>query len=380
MPVKGHFCFKRVKFLLAVKIHIIYNVFGDIMKKVIIGMSGGVDSSVAAAVLKEQGYEVIGVTLALYRENANDGTTDDLRDAAAVCEKLGIEHIVVDRKELFENTVIKDFIASYEAGLTPNPCIVCNKAVKFSQMLSLADSMGVDYVATGHYSRVSYDEKSGRYLLYRPQDVNKDQTYMLYKLSQNELSRILMPLSALSKEQVREKARQLGLDVADRPDSQDICFIPDGDYAAFIERYTGKVYGEGDYVLPDGKKVGKHKGMIRYTVGQRKGLGIALGKPAFVVSKNAQENKVVISDDESLLFKTQVKIKELNFIPFDKPSGKIEVEAKLRYRHKEAKAILEMTDENEAILTFSTPQRAPAPGQAAVLYNSDMVIGGGTIV
>ncbi len=343
-------------------------------------MSGGVDSSVAAAVLKEQGYSVIGVTLSLYRENAVDGATDDLRDAKAVCDKLGIEHIVVDRRKLFEDTVIRDFVDAYESGLTPNPCIVCNKAVKFSQMLSLADSMGVDYVATGHYSAIGYDEQSGRYLLYRPNDANKDQTYMLYRLNQKELSRILMPLSSMSKEQVREKAREIGLNVADRPDSQDICFIPDGDYAAFIERFTGKTYPEGDYVLPDGKKVGRHKGMIRYTVGQRKGLGIALGKPAFVISKNPRENTVVVSDDEALLFKTQVKIKDINFIPFDIPPEKLRVEVKLRYRHKEAPATLELINENEALLTFDTPQRAPAPGQAAVLYSGDLVIGGGTIV
>ena len=342
-------------------------------------MSGGVDSSVAAAVLKEQGYEVIGVTLSLYRENETDGATDDLRDAKAVCEKIGIEHIVVNRREHFCKKVIDNFIASYEAGETPNPCIVCNKEVKFNEMLTLADEFGADFVATGHYSKI---EKTGNgiYLLKKPEDISKDQTYMLYKLTQSELSRILMPLSSLTKEQVREKARQLGLEVANRPDSQDICFVLDSDYAGFIERFTGKTYNEGDYILPNGKKVGRHKGMIRYTVGQRKGLGIALGKPAFVISKNAEKNQVIISDNEELLFNNTVHLKDVNFIPFEKPNGEIKVTAKLRYRHKEAPAVLRVEGENGAVLIFDEPQRAAAPGQAAVFYDGEIVIGGGTIV
>ncbi len=342
-------------------------------------MSGGVDSSVAAAVLKEQGFEVIGVTLSLYREIATDGATDDLRDAKAVCEKIGIEHIVVDRRELFCKKVIDNFVSSYEAGETPNPCIVCNKEVKFNEMLSLADELGADFVATGHYSKIEKND-DGIYLLKKPEDSSKDQTYMLYKLTQSQLSRILMPLSALTKEQVREKARELGLEVADRPDSQDICFVPDGDYAGFIERYKNKTYMEGDYILPDGKKVGRHKGMIRYTVGQRKGLGIALGKPAFVISKNAENNQVMISDDESLLFNNIVHLKDVNFIPFEKPEGEIRVTAKLRYRHKEAPAVLKAEGEKGAVLIFDEPQRAAAPGQSAVFYDADTVIGGGTIV
>ncbi len=348
------------------------------MKKVIIGMSGGVDSSVAAAVLKEQGYNVIGVTLSLYRENETDGATDDLRDAKAVCDKIGIEHIVVNKRQCFCKKVIDNFVACYEAGETPNPCIVCNKEVKFSEMLNIADQLGADFVATGHYSKIE-KTNDGVYLLKKPEDNSKDQTYMLYKLTQSELSRILMPLSSITKEQVREKAREIGLEVADRPDSQDICFVPDGDYAGFIERYTGKAQSEGDYVLPNGKKIGKHKGMIRYTVGQRKGLGIALGKPAFVISKNAQKNQVIISEDESLLFNNTVHLKDVNYIPFEKLEGEMRVTAKLRYRHKEAPATLKADGENGAVLIFDEPQRAAAPGQAAVFYNDDIVIGGGTI-
>ena len=333
----------------------------------------------AAAVLKEQGYEVIGVTLSLYKEDPATGAADQ-RDAAAVCQRLGIRHIIIDRREAFEKTVIKDFINSYESGMTPNPCVLCNKAVKFSEMLSLADELGADYVATGHYSDIRKDEKTGRYLLYRPEDKSKDQTYMLYRLTQDQLCRILMPLAHTSKEKVRQKAKELGLSVADRPDSQDICFVPDGDYAGFIERYTEKICPEGDYVSVDGKKLGRHNGLIRYTVGQRKGLGIALGKPAFVVEKQPESNRVVISDNEELLYKTTVKLRDVNIIPFEFPEGEMKVKAKLRYRHKEAPATLIMKGESEAVLEFSSPQRAPAPGQSAVFYDGEMLIGGGIII
>ena len=346
------------------------------MKKVIIGMSGGVDSSVAAYVLKNKGYEVLGVTLSLCSKD----NCDDENMAKQVCDMLGIEHIIVDRRELFQKSVIEDFVNAYEKGLTPNPCVLCNKTIKFSEMLKIADSVGAEYVATGHYSRVEYHKRSGRYVLLRPNDKTKDQTYMLYKLTQNQLSRTLMPLADYTKEEVREIARKIGLSVADRPDSQDICFVPDGDYAAFIKNYTNKAFPQGDYVSVDGKILGKHKGMIHYTVGQRKGLGIALGKPAFVVEKQADLNRVVLSDNEELLFKKTVKITDINFIPFEKLDGTLNVTAKLRYRHKDSPATVRMTGEKEAVIEFASPQRAPAPGQSAVLYDGDIVIGGGIIV
>ncbi len=365
-------------FFLEVKIYMLYNIFGDIMKKVIIGMSGGVDSSVAAYLLKNKGYEVIGVTLSLYREDSITGQSDDMRDALAVCKKLGIKHIVVDRRELFEKTVIKDFVSSYENGLTPNPCVLCNKAVKFSEMMKIADEIGADLVATGHYCDISVID--GKYIIKRPKDASKDQTYMLYKLTQEELSRTIMPLADYTKEEIRSIAEKIGLAVAQRPDSQDICFVPDGDYSGFIGRYTGKTYPEGEYVSLDGRVLGKHKGIINYTIGQRKGLGIALGKPAFVIEKNAQENKVVISDDESLLFSNTVRLKDVNFISGVIPEKSIKVTAKLRYRHKEAEATLTVTGEKEAELVFVLPQRASAAGQAAVFYDGDILIGGGTII
>lgn len=357
----------------------IYNKYGDIMEKVIIGMSGGVDSSVAAYVLKNSGYEVIGVTLSLYKENPLTGATDDERDAAAVCKNLGIEHIIVDKRQEFEKIVIKDFIDAYEAGLTPNPCVLCNKAVKFEEMIKIADEIGADYVATGHYCALLEDEK-GRYIIKRPKDRLKDQTYMLYRLTQKQLSRILMPLASYTKEEIRDIAEKLGLHVAQRPDSQDICFVPNSDYAEFIGRYTGKIYPEGDFVSATGKVLGKHKGIINYTIGQRKGLGIALGKPAFVVEKNVQENKVIISEDETLLFSDTVRLIDVNFVSGSIPKNSINVTAKLRYRHSEAPATLTVINENEAVLKFLQPQRAPAPGQAAVFYDGDILIGGGTIV
>ncbi len=348
--------------------------YGDLMKKVIVGVSGGVDSSVAAYLLKKEGYEVIGVTLLLC-----DNGVKDIEIAKGVCESLGIEHIVLDRKEVFKNTIINNFVDIYEQGGTPNPCVLCNMAIKFEEMLRFADEIGADYVATGHYCAVIKNNE-GRYLIKRPADISKDQTYMLYKLTQKQLSRTLMPLSNYTKEQVREIALSVGLVSADRPDSQDICFVSDGDYKGFIENYTGKKYPEGDFVSVDGKVLGRHKGIIGYTVGQRKGLGIALGKPAFVISKNADLNTVTLSDNEELLYTDTVKIKDINFIPFNSFEGDLRVYAKLRYRHKESPATLTLTGENEGILVFDEKQRAAAKGQAAVFYCDDILIGGGTIV
>lgn len=352
-----------------------YNVHGDLMEKVLIGLSGGVDSSVAAAVLKQQGFLVTGATLKMHDGVKN--SKKDIDDAKDVCTKLGIEHHVFDFSLLFKREVEDYFVNAYLNGFTPNPCIVCNKTVKFKALIDKADEMGIDYIATGHYSKIV---KSGeRMLLIRPQDKSKDQTYVLYSLTQDQLRRTKMPLADYTKAQIREIAEELKFTNANRPDSQDICFIPDGDYASFIKRNTDALVQEGDYTDINGNVLGKHKGVIHYTIGQRKGLGIALGKPAFVISKDVAENKVVIGDEEHL-FSTKVRIKDLNFIPFETLNGELKVTAKLRYRHKEAPAILRMIDQNTAELEFSEPQRAAAPGQAAVFYDSDIVIGGGTII
>lgn len=341
-------------------------------EKVLVGMSGGVDSSGAALILKNKGYDVSGITLTL-TENDN---SRDIADAKAVCEKLGINHFVLDLKEDFYNCVISDFISEYKAGRTPNPCIVCNKNIKFGKMLDCALSMGFNKIATGHYAKI--EERDGRFLLLRGEDKTKDQSYVLYSLSQHQLSHLLLPLGDISKREIRQKVDKAGLVTADRPDSQDICFVPDGDYASFIENIGGFISEPGDYVDINGDFLGRHKGVIRYTLGQRKGLGIALGKHAFVIDKDPVTNKVTLGDEEHL-FKSQVYTENNNFIPFDKLSSPMEVTAKLRYRHIEQPAVI-YPYKNGVMVEFSEPQRAPSPGQAAVFYNEEILVGGGIII
>lgn len=341
-------------------------------ERVLVGMSGGVDSSVSALLIKNQGYEVSGVTLTL----CDKDNSRDIMDAKAVCKKLGIEHIVIDLREEFSRFVVANFISEYKCGRTPNPCIVCNKHIKFGLMLEKAKELGFDKIATGHYAQIK--EENGRFLLLRGEDRSKDQSYVLYNLSQEQLSRVLLPLGGISKIQAREAADEAGLINADRPDSQDICFVPDGDYASFIEKTDGFISKEGDYVDINGNILGKHKGVIRYTLGQRKGLGIALGKHAFVIDKNPETNRVVLGDEEHL-FKKQVYTENNNFIPFDRLENEMRVTAKLRYRHNEQPAVI-YPYKNGIMIEFDEPQRAPSPGQSAVFYNGNTVIGGGIIM
>ncbi len=340
-------------------------------EKVITGMSGGVDSSVAAKILLNNGYNVTGVTLQLY------GDLNDCEDAKAVSEKLNIPHLSVDFKDKFKELVIEYFINEYIAGNTPNPCNMCNKTIKFGAMLDWAAANGFDKIATGHYARIERSP-NGRYLLKKAADLSKDQSYVLYCLTQNQLAHTLFPLGDKTKAEVRQIAAENGFINANRPDSQDICFVPDGDYAAFIEEYTGKITEAGNYINEKGEILGKHKGVICYTIGQRKGLGIALGKPQFVISKNAETGEVVLGDEESLFYR-KVFVKELNFIPFDKLEGKMRIKAKLRYRHTEQPAVI-YPYEDGIMVEFDSPQRAPSSGQAAVFYDGDIVVGGGIIV
>ncbi len=356
----------------------------DSAEKVMVGMSGGVDSSVCAALLMDMGHSVTGVTLRLYDgEDYQNGETrtccslSDAEDAKAVCAKLGIPHYVFNFKRDFEEKVIQNFAEVYKRGGTPNPCIDCNRYIKFDAMLRRAQTLGFSKIATGHYATVRRDS-DGRYLLCRSADPTKDQTYVLYCMTQEQLAHTLFPLGGLTKSEVRELARQKGLVTAKKPDSQDICFVPDGDYASFIERYSGCAFPKGDFVDESGVRLGAHGGVIRYTIGQRKGLGIAFGKPTFVLEKNAETNTVVLGDEQKLFYR-QVLVDRVNWIAFDKPSGEMPVTAKLRYSQKEQEARLIPLSDNSVLLEFKQPQRAPSPGQSAVFYQEDVVVGGGVI-
>ncbi len=345
------------------------------MEKILVGMSGGVDSSVCALALADKGYTVSGVTLSLLGKNQSD--TNNVNDAKSVCDRLGIEHYALDLSVDFKHFVINNFIDEYLKGNTPNPCIVCNKHVKFGKMLEAAKEMGFSKIATGHYARIK--EQDGRYLLYKAADNSKDQSYVLYCLSQEQLSRVEFPLGEFSKSEVREMALKNGFVNANKKDSQDICFVPDGDYASFIEKTANFVSSTGDYINQKGEKIGEHKGIIHYTIGQRKGLGVAFGHPVFVIDKNAQTNQVILGEQEDLFYKS-VLVKDVNFIPFDELKNEMSVLAKLRYSQREQPAVLKPLENGQVILEFSEPQRAPSSGQAAVFYQGDMVVGGGTIV
>ncbi|MBO5344158.1 MAG: tRNA 2-thiouridine(34) synthase MnmA [Ruminococcus sp.] len=357
------------------------------MKKVMIGMSGGVDSSAAALLLKEQGYEVIGVTLEMFSDDdiavctnaKNNGNLSGAGDAERVAEKLGFQYITVDMKECFRKYVMEYFCNSYLNGRTPNPCIECNRCVKFGEMLKIAQKNGCDYIATGHYAVCEYDEKRGRYLLKRSADRSKDQTYMLYSLTQEQLAHIIFPLGNMEKSAVREIAAENGLINADKPDSQDICFVPDGKYVEFIEKFTGEKAQSGNYVDMSGKILGKHKGHINYTPGQRKGLGIALGKPAYVVKKDCKTNTVVLGD-ESDLYTMSLIAENVNLISVEKITEPMRITAKARYSQKDCAATLSKTEDGRYLVEFDEPQRAVTSGQAVVFYDGDIVVGGGTII
>ena len=354
--------------------------------KVVVGMSGGVDSSVAAWLLKKQGYDVIGVTMQIWQDEENIVQEENggccglsaVDDARRVAAAIGIPYYVMNFKDEFQKSVIEYFTKEYLAGRAPTPCIACNRYVKWEALLQRSLSIGADYIATGHYARIEH-LPNGRYAIRRSATMEKDQTYALYNLTQEQLARTLMPVGEYSKDRIREMADEIGLLVAHKPDSQDICFVPDGDYASFIENTTDQVLQTGDFVTPEGKILGKHKGIIHYTVGQRKGLGLALGYPAFVLEIRPETNEVVIGTYEESLTYT-VRANELNFMSVEQITEPVRVFAKIRYNHKGAWCTVERTGEDEIVCTFDEPIRAATPGQAVVLYDGEYVLGGGTIL
>ena len=354
-------------------------------KKALIGMSGGVDSSVAAFLTREAGFDCIGATMRLYAPPEEDlseskcCSLDDVEDARSVARNLGIPFYAFNFKEDFAEKVMDKFVCCYEAGLTPNPCIDCNRHLKFDRLLRRAMELGCEYVVTGHYAQIRQDPDTGRYLLCKAADKAKDQTYFLACLNQDQLAHTLFPLGGLTKDQVRAVAEAQGFLNARKRDSQDICFVPDGDYAAFLSRYTGKIYPEGDYLNLEGKRIGTHKGAVCYTLGQRKGLGIALGAPAYVCAKDMAANTVTLGPNEALFSKVLIA-GDWNWYPFPALTEPLAVTAKIRHSQFEQSATVYPMADGKAKVVFDQPQRAITPGQAVVLYNGDIVVGGGTIL
>jgi len=352
------------------------------MKKAIIAMSGGVDSSVAAYFMVKEGFECIGATMKLY-DNENIGISSektccslsDIEDARSVARRLGMPYYVFNFKDEFEKKVIDKFINTYELGGTPNPCIDCNRYLKFEKLMQRMKELGYDFVVTGHYADI--EEKNGRYYLKKGRDLSKDQSYVLYSLSQYQLAHTIFPLGRFSKNEIREIAEREGFLNAKKRESQDICFVPDGDYAAFIEKHTQKSYKKGNFVDTNGNVLGQHSGIIKYTIGQRKGLGIAAGKPVYVCKKDMENNTVVLGDNEDLFSKT-LEARDFNWI-YEKKEGAFRCKAKTRYNMTEQPCTV--FEEGEKLrVEFDNPQRAVTSGQAVVLYDGDYVIGGGTII
>ncbi|MDD3839788.1 MAG: tRNA 2-thiouridine(34) synthase MnmA [Clostridia bacterium] len=343
------------------------------LNKVAIAMSGGVDSSVAAYILKKRGYEVIGITMELFSDNSA------VQDAKMVADQLGIEHHVVDLKKVFDQKVVDYFGREYFAGRTPNPCVTCNRYIKFGELLTQAKRLGAFYLATGHYARVEFDSINDRFLLKKAENIEKDQSYVLYNLKQRQLKHILLPLGYYSKAEIRGIAEELGISVAEKPESQEICFIKDNDYAGFIKRNFPDKIESGTFMDTKGNVLGTHKGIIHYTIGQRKGLGIALGKPMYVVDIDHEKNLVILGEADEV-FSQELIVNDINFVFWENFDGEAEAQVKIRYNAQPAPATLCSIDEDKILVKFKQPERAITPGQSAVFYDGDVVLGGGIIL
>jgi tRNA-specific 2-thiouridylase len=365
-------------------------------KTIAVAMSGGVDSSTVAAMLRAEGRDVIGLTMQLWNQRRLSGhkgmpdsvqgrccSLDDVYDARRVAETIGIPYYVINHEDRFERDVVRPFVQEYLSGRTPIPCSLCNNHLKFDQLLTVAQQIGADAVATGHYARVEFDEQRSRWLLKRPTDRSKDQTYFLFGLTQEQLGRTLFPLGEMTKPEVRELARKHGLALAEKPDSQEICFVPGGDYKNFLDAYLAE-QGEsfpdtaGELVTTDGRVIGEHGGIHNFTVGQRKGLGVATGSPLYVLQIKGDTRQVVVGDQENL-YSRSLMTRRINLIPIDELNSPMRVGVKIRHRHEAAAATIEKTSTDEILVTFDQPQRAITPGQAAVFYDGDIVVGGGWI-
>ncbi len=350
-------------------------------KTALIAMSGGVDSAVAAYLMKQQGYRCTGATMRLHDSSISQEKSccslEDVEDARMVATRLGIPYYVFNFKDDFAKQVMDRFVGAYEEGATPNPCIDCNRYLKFDRMYRRAKELGLNYVVTGHYARIMQGE-NGRWLLLKGPDPQKDQSYVLYAMTQDQLAHTQFPLGGLRKEEVRAIAQEQGFVNAHKRDSQDICFVPDGDYAGFICRRTGKEYPKGNFVDVNGKVLGTHNGIIHYTVGQRRGLGVSGGRPLYVKEIRPEDNTVVLADNDQL-FERTVIAKDFNWIAFEAPQNPVEVLARARYHHPEQPATATVLSDGRVRITFREPQRALTKGQAVVLYQEDVVVGGGTI-